>query len=144
MTPWPGGPPVTGNDPGASPVTAANQACSAVRDLIHFTQAPDSPEGYGTAADAAAVLGALAELVARLPQALDQTVSYLARQALHGVLTVDGGGDPEQAVTVASRHADDARGLAALLFEQVDATHQLVAAMATRDVTYPGPAGAAS
>lgn len=61
------------------PTECARLGADAVRQLNHHTIWPNDDRGYRYPCDVYDTLGALSELVARLPQALDQMAGYLNR-----------------------------------------------------------------
>ena len=126
----------TATEPSA--VAHANAASAFVRGLTHATLGPDA---FERPSDAGAVLGALAELCGRLPQALDQTAAYLSRQGAFGLLATDDGTDPVWAAEQVRDHLAEAHVLLGHVVDALGAAHQVAATIAAVDVTYPGPAG---
>jgi hypothetical protein len=115
-----------------TPARLADQAAEAVRSLNHATI---RGAGLEFPADAYDVLGSLALLAARLPQALGQVQDFLDDATEAGrVAVVDGehAGDPVAAVTVCAHHLDHATVAAERLHAALDAARAaLVWAAAT-------------
>lgn len=111
---------------GPTPAALADTAAEAVRVLNHATI---RGAGLVHPADAYDVLGALALLAARLPQALGQVQDFLDRATEHGrVQIVDGEhrGDPVAAVTTCAHHLDTATTAAQRLHEALDAARAAI------------------
>lgn len=118
---------------GPTPAGLADTAAEAVRALNHATIRGTTGLVHPT--DAYDVLGNLALLAARLPQALGQVQDYLDDATEAGrVAIVDGehAGDPIAAVTVCAHHLDHAVRAAEQLHTALDAARTaLVWAAAT-------------
>ena len=69
----------------------ADDASEAIRALNHATHPADWCPGLLHPADAYAVLGALHELVYRLPQLFAHISAFLQRLLQHDVIAIDGG-----------------------------------------------------
>ena len=113
---------MTGPTPGA----LADAAAEAIRALNHATIGGG---GLVHPADAYDVLGALATLAARLPQALGQVQDFLDDATEHGrIAVVDGehAGDPIAAVTTCAHHLDHAAAAAHRLHEALDAARAAI------------------
>lgn len=114
---------------GANPVTAeaaryAEQAAEAVRAGNHATQ--PCAGGLNGPADVYDVMGCLAMLAARLPQALAQLQAFLDNETDAGrVRIVDGEhvGDPVAAVTTCAHWTDTATAAAQGLQHALDQAH---------------------
>lgn len=114
----------------------ADTAAEAVRALNHTTMSTDS--GLSGPADVYDVLGSLAMLAARLPQALSQLHAFLARELAAGrVQLVDGPhtGDPAAAVADVARQLTCATGNANQLHQALEQAHATLtwAARTTQD-----------
>ena len=102
----------------------ADTAAEAVRALNHATVFTDG--GLTGPADVYDVLGSLAILAARLPQALAQLQTYLAREQTAGrVQLVDGPhtGDPAAALADVERWLTCAAGGADTLHQALEQAH---------------------
>jgi hypothetical protein len=87
----------------------ADDAAEAIRTLNLATHPGDGSPGLAAPADACYLLGAMHQLVDRLPQLLVQLSAFLQRQLQQDVIAVDGGefyGDPLGAVGTASHHLE--------------------------------------
>jgi hypothetical protein len=69
----------------------ADSASEAIRALNHATLPADGYPGLQYPADAYYLLGALNQLVTRIPQLLEQTSAFLQRQLQFDLVTVDCG-----------------------------------------------------
>jgi hypothetical protein len=102
----------------------ADTAAEAVRALNHATVFTDG--GLTGPADVYDVLGSLAMLAARLPQALSQLQTFLAREQTAGrVQVVDGphAGDPASALVDVERWLTCAAGSADALHQALEQAH---------------------
>jgi hypothetical protein len=102
----------------------ADTAAEAVRALNHATVFADG--GLTGPGDVYDVLGSLATLAARLPQALSQLQAFLTREHTAGrVQIVDGQhvGDPAAAIADVDRWLTCATGSADLLREALEHAH---------------------
>jgi hypothetical protein len=118
---------------GPTPAGLADQAAEAVRALNHATI---GGTGLVHPADAYDVLGALALLAARLPQALGQVQNFLDDATEAGrVSIVDGehAGDPVAAVTTCAHHLDAAILAARRLHDALEAAAASVCWAAATD-----------
>lgn len=118
---------------GPTPAMHADTAAEAVRSLNHSTT---RGAGLVRPADAYDVLGALAVLAARLPQALRQVQAFLDDATEHGrVQIVDGEhvGDPAAAVTTCAHHLDTATTAAEHLHRALDAARAAITWAATTE-----------
>lgn len=114
-----------------TPVQLADAAAEAVRSLNHATI---RGTGLEFPADAYDVLGALALLAARLPQALRQVQHFLDDATEAGrVSIVDGehAGDPVAAVTTCAHHLEHATTAAEQLRRTLDAAREAITWAAT-------------
>ena len=105
-------------------VRCADTAAEAVRALNHATVFTEG--GLSGPADVYDVLGSLAMLAARLPQALSQLQTFLAREQTAGrVQLVDGPhtGDPAAAVADVARWLTCAAGSADQLQQALEQAH---------------------
>ena len=92
---------------GRSAPELATSADDAVRGINHLTRDHGSVRYPG---EACRVLGSLASLADRLPQAFEQIARLLERWYQAGHLRIDGGqfhDDPAEAISAASRHLHD-------------------------------------
>lgn len=110
---------------------AADAAAEAVRALNHLT-----PHGLDNPGDVYVVLGALATMVHRLPQACVQLANFLHAEATDGRVAdyaLTPAGDPHAAVCAASRQLGVAVGLAQQLAVAIDKAQQACAGLAAVD-----------
>jgi hypothetical protein len=110
-----------------TPAELADQAAELVRALNHATL--PGAGGLTYPADAYSLLANLAVLVVRLPQALTQTETFLARELAAGRVVIVHGehvGDPDDAVARAGEYLNTARAAVHRLHVDLD---QAVAAL---------------
>lgn len=122
----------------AVPARLAEDAAEAVRALNHATL-PGSG-GLMFPADAYETAGALAVLVARLPQALAQLSAFLQAETEAGQIIIAAGphvGDPGAAVSAACRHLDGASAAAGQLQQALDAAQQALTWGAAKQPDWP-------
>jgi hypothetical protein len=114
------------------PAVHAEAAAEAIRALNHATQG--GAGGLGEPADAYTVLGHLATMAARLPQALDQLTRFLEAECDAGRLRVVDGeheGDPQAAVAAFAAYTADATAGAQLLHAALHQAHNTLAWVAS-------------
>jgi hypothetical protein len=103
----------------------AEESAEAIRTLNHLTLGGDD---LRYPADVYSVLGSLATLAARLPQALQQLTGFLERQLQDGRIQMQQGfahaGEPEIAVTDASMEMEEAGQAAEQLRAALDRAQQ--------------------
>jgi hypothetical protein len=120
---------------GRTAAVPADAAADAVRAINHIT---GWPRGLVYPSETYRVLGQLATVAARLPQACEQIARKLAIWRDAGHLGIDPGtrhvGDPAAAVRAATTGLDDAATTAARLSE---AQHEAAAALAYAHYTGP-------
>lgn len=104
-----------------SPVALADQAAEAVRAINHRTRAPGADWQYPS--DAYSLIGTLAHLSRMLPQAITQALQPVTDAHEADRLTVDGGKDPDQAVSSAVHTARVAISRAQRLAEALGQVH---------------------
>ena len=120
---------MTGN-----PAQCAQEAAEAVRSLNHATL--PGAGGLTEPADVYAVLGSLATLTSRMPQALSQLQAFLAREQAAGrVQIVDGQhtGDPAAAVADLEQTLSCAASSADALHHALEHAHATVTWAARTD-----------
>lgn len=121
-----------------SAVELAQEAAEAVQALNHVTIFPDGDGRLRYPADVYRILGELAVLGYRLPQAVQQLTGFLHRQHQAGYVAIDAGtryaGDPAAAVETATAFLQLAEQLAEQLGAALD--H---AAQALAYASYSGP-----
>lgn len=83
-------------------------------------------------------LGALASLVGRLPQTIEQSVCPVTHTHKMGRVVIDGGGDADQAVAHMREALDTAVQVAALLDQAVQHLHASTSAMGLNTKGLPG------
>ena len=118
----------------AAPAQCAEQAAEAVRALNHATL--PAAGGLTEPADVYAVLGSLATLTARLPQALSQLLGFFQREQAAGrVQIVDGqhAGDPAAAVADLEQTLSCAASSAEALQHALEQAHATVTWAARTD-----------
>lgn len=114
----------------SDPVEHANTASEAIRQLNHATLT-----GSGTVADVCSILGALSELVGRLPQALTQTTRILERRLDGGQLHVSEGpysGGADLAVAAVASQLKAAAEEIETIHKRLSEAHQMVSGIADR------------
>lgn len=99
----------------------AARAAEAVRALNHATRRPD---GYAWPSDVYAVVGDLAVMASRLPQALEQSGRWLQAASTAGRVGHDAGVDPAAAVADVLADLDEAILTADRLAGLLDLIHQ--------------------
>lgn len=104
-----------------SPARILSQAGDGVRQFNHETIS--TGDGWQYPPHAYDAIGSLAYLVRMLEQAIEQTLRPVERTHEQGRVTVDGGGDPEKAVTELRALIGDAATLARALSRAVDLMH---------------------
>lgn len=104
-----------------TPGRIASQAGDLIRQFNHETITTGDDWQYPPHAYDA--IGSLAYLVRMLPQAIEQTMRPVQRTHEQGRVTLDGGGDPDQAVTELRAAVADAATLAQALSMAVDRMH---------------------
>ncbi|MFI7274116.1 hypothetical protein [Streptomyces sp. NPDC049879] len=114
-----------------TPATAASHAraaSEAIRALNHLTQRPDENAEWFYPGDAYAVVGALAELAARLPQAIGQAHRLIHTLAQGGGLRHDTGDPAALAADLSALHGavEWARDNADLLRTSLDDVHAML------------------
>lgn len=105
----------------ANPTELAAHAAEAVRAINHTTSTPGADWQYPS--DAYSLIGTLAHLSRRLPQAITQALQPVTDAHQAGRLTVDGGKDLDQAASSAVQTARVAIGRAQRLAEALDQVH---------------------
>ncbi|MHC3474669.1 hypothetical protein ACYF6T_39080 [Streptomyces sp. 7R007] len=104
-----------------TPGRTASQAGDLIRQFNHETIT--TGDGWQYPPHAYDAIGNLAYTIRMLPQALEQTLLPVARTHKDGRVAVDGGRDPEQAVTELRAATREAVHLARLLAAAVDRMH---------------------
>ncbi|MFF0139710.1 hypothetical protein ACFYRN_25055 [Streptomyces sp. NPDC005227] len=104
-----------------TPGRTASQAGDLIRQFNHDTIAIG--DGWQYPPNAYDAIGSLAYAVRMLPQALEQTTRPVQSTHEHGRVTVDGGRNPEQAVTELRAATAEAVALAQALSTAVDRMH---------------------
>lgn len=104
-----------------TPARTMSQAGDLVRAFNHDTIS--TGDGWQCPPHAYDAIGSLAYLVRMLEQAIEQTMRPVERTHEQGRVTVDGGGDPEKAVTELRALVGDAATLARGLSWAVDRMH---------------------
>lgn len=105
----------------AAPSRSLSKAAEQVRQFNHATIA--TGDGWQYPPHAYDAIGSLAYLVRMLPQALDQTTGPVQRTHEDGRVTVDGGRDPQRAVSELRAATAEAVHFARLLSAAVDRMH---------------------
>ncbi|WP_049577957.1 hypothetical protein [Streptomyces sp. SBT349] len=90
------------NETPRSALACARAGAEAIRALNHATLTPGPEAEFEYPADACAVVGALVELAARLPQAIDQVHDLIRRSNAAGELRHDSGNPADFPVTLAA------------------------------------------
>lgn len=104
-----------------TPARLASQAGDLIRAFNHATITTGDDWQYPP--DAYDAIGSLAYMVRMLPQAIEQTLRPVHRTHEEGRVTVDGGGDPKEAVTELRAAIADAASLAQALGVALDRMH---------------------
>ncbi|MCI3277496.1 hypothetical protein [Streptomyces cylindrosporus] len=107
-----------------TPGRTASKAGDLIRQFNHDTIT--TGDGWQYPPHAYDAIGSLAYLVGMLPQAIEQTLLPVKRTHEHGRVAVDGGGDPERAVTELGAAVATAAGLARSLSRSMDQMHAAV------------------
>ncbi|MFJ6730029.1 hypothetical protein ACIQPQ_34530 [Streptomyces sp. NPDC091281] len=104
-----------------NPARTASQAADTVRSLNHATI--ETSDDWKYAPHAYQVLGSLARLARMLPQAIEQTLLPVQNTHGRGLLTIDGGGDPDRAIRHVANAVRTAVQAADLLARALDHAH---------------------
>ncbi|MFJ2477090.1 hypothetical protein ACIOWI_29650 [Streptomyces sp. NPDC087659] len=104
-----------------TPARLASQAGDLIRSFNHATITTGDDWQYPP--DAYDAIGSLAYMVRMLPQAIEQTLRPVERTHGEGRVTVDGGGDPKEAVAELRAAVADAASLAQGLGAALDRMH---------------------
>jgi hypothetical protein len=119
------------------PVRHAETAAEAVRALNHATL--PAARGLTEPADAYAVVGSLAVMTGRLPQALAQLQAFVEAEVAAGRVAIVAGahaGDPEAAAAAVARGVRTASAATEVLR---DVLHQVHETLAWAAAAYPDP-----
>lgn len=119
-----------------SPARHLSQAAEAVRAFNHESITTD--EDWQYAPHSYNAVGNLAYLVRMLAQAIEQSTSPAKSTHEHGRLLIDGGGDPDHAMTHMRTALDTAVEAAGLLSAAVDHLHSATASMGLDTRGLPG------
>ncbi|MER5909555.1 hypothetical protein ABT124_03370 [Streptomyces sp. NPDC001982] len=110
-----------------TPDRLASQAGDLIRSFNHATII--TGDGWQYPPHAYSAIGSLAYLVRMLPQAIEQTLRPVEHTHKQGRVAVDGGRDPQEAVTELRASVTDAAALAQALSTALDRMHAAASPM---------------
>jgi hypothetical protein len=110
-----------------TPGRTASQAGDLIRQFNHETIA--TGDGWQYPPNAYDAIGSLAYMVRMLPQAIEQTMRPVESTHKAGRVTVDGGGDPGEALAELRALVGDAATLARALSRTLDDMHSAASPM---------------
>ena len=111
-------------------LSLGEQAARAIRDLNHLTRGPDA---FADPAETCQLIAALATMIGRLPQLLDQISTWLHGERVAGLLRVDataGTDDPAELDTLITECLTQAGHCAHRLNHVLDTAQQHAAHLA--------------
>ncbi|CBG73103.1 putative membrane protein [Streptomyces scabiei 87.22] len=120
----------------ATPGRTASQAGDLIRQFNHDTI--NTGDGWQYPPHAYSAIGSLAYLVRMLPQAIEQALRPVEHTHEQGRVLIDGGLDPNKAVTELRAAIGDAVTLAQALSVAVDRMHSAVSPMGLDTRGLPG------